>query len=435
MMSVETVLDCVNNYKVQNGIVYDKRTNQEVKDETIVLIVKTSRLLYAKAKELNEKDKSRNKNSSREDCINRAIDRFGFSDNDYVYTENKIIKSILTTGIYQENIFNNKIDNYPEYINFVGANKDYTLALLKLKARQQGYDVQDINFNMDTSNYQKDGNSIITITCPMTRYVPQKDTVSLAEFNSMSDCLKETFLTTKREEFQAAGNKRVVNEYTELLDMTRNGKIKQSNEVQQSMNQTESTLKPKEEDIIIEWQEVPTHVKEVTQQKSPIETIIDDNLQRYRGGENAFFNDLGMTMDEYSMLDYRIRTSENNGMSGWTARSDLGNQLDSMIIPQELRETYRNAHIINSGLDLPNMYGIMNDQEENGIMRFKTTEELENDRNIRLSYLSQANDLTNEEKIQKSQAINNLYNYYNLFSKRKDMALGMTDTYSAGMQK
>ena len=229
MMSIETVLDCVNNYKVQNGIVYDKRTNEVVKDETMTLIVKTSRLLYARAKELNEQDKSRNINSSKEDCINKAINRYGFNGGKSEFAENKVIESILANGTYQRGIFNDKIDGFPEFRNFVGANKDYTLALLKLKARQQGYDIQDINFSMDTSHFQKDGNSFVTISCPMTRYTPQKDNVSLSEFNSMSDSLKETFLTTKRQEFQVVGNNRVVNEYTELLDMTRNGAIKLSN--------------------------------------------------------------------------------------------------------------------------------------------------------------------------------------------------------------
>lgn len=50
MLSYEDIMNYCSNYKIENGFVFDKNTNQQIIDENIILKVKSSVLLFKESK-------------------------------------------------------------------------------------------------------------------------------------------------------------------------------------------------------------------------------------------------------------------------------------------------------------------------------------------------------------------------------------------------
>ncbi len=51
MFNYEEIIKYCSNYKIENGIVIDKTSNQQVTDEDVILKVKSAILLYKESKE------------------------------------------------------------------------------------------------------------------------------------------------------------------------------------------------------------------------------------------------------------------------------------------------------------------------------------------------------------------------------------------------
>ena len=56
MLSYEDIMNYCFNYRVENGNVFDKNTNQQILDEDVILKVKSSILLFKESKESYQSD-------------------------------------------------------------------------------------------------------------------------------------------------------------------------------------------------------------------------------------------------------------------------------------------------------------------------------------------------------------------------------------------
>ena len=57
MLNYEDIMNYCSNYRVENGSVFNKKTNQQVFDEEIILKVKASVLLFNESKKEYQSDK------------------------------------------------------------------------------------------------------------------------------------------------------------------------------------------------------------------------------------------------------------------------------------------------------------------------------------------------------------------------------------------
>ena len=143
MLTYEEIINYCSNYRIENGTVFDKRTNKQVLDEDIILKVKSSVLLFKEAKESYQSDVKQfgNITKSQEDYIKKTMEKFGVNNEENSFGVNKLVNAILSSnGHYEENMSGKDVFN-SKFTILVGAKKDYGLASLKLKFRKKGLDI------------------------------------------------------------------------------------------------------------------------------------------------------------------------------------------------------------------------------------------------------------------------------------------------------
>ena len=78
MLQVEDIKNYCTNYKVENGKVIDKNTNQQVLDENTILKVKSSVLIYLNANKIHKDDLHLNRKvtKTQETCILKSMEQY-----------------------------------------------------------------------------------------------------------------------------------------------------------------------------------------------------------------------------------------------------------------------------------------------------------------------------------------------------------------------
>ena len=94
MLTVEQVKNNISNYRIENGIVIDKKTNQQVHDENKILEVKSSVLVYRDARSLYER-RLRGAPEDYNVYINKALKMYGLNGEENDYPQNKVIREII----------------------------------------------------------------------------------------------------------------------------------------------------------------------------------------------------------------------------------------------------------------------------------------------------------------------------------------------------
>lgn len=90
MLTTNDIKNYLSNYIIQNGIVIDKSTNQEVENEDIILKVKTSILIYNEAKSSYEnRTQSRVNKANFAHYIEKTMQQFGINGDVNDYSQNK----------------------------------------------------------------------------------------------------------------------------------------------------------------------------------------------------------------------------------------------------------------------------------------------------------------------------------------------------------
>lgn len=172
MLTYEEIINYCSNYRIENGAVFDKRTNKQVLDEDTILKVKSSVLLFKEAKESYQSDVKQfgNITKSQEDYIKKTMEKFGVNNEENSFGVNKLVNAILSSnGHYEENMSGKDVFN-SKFSILVGAKKDYGLAYLKLKFREKGLDIEDLKVSQDLSELQHNGISKVIIDYKIKKY-------------------------------------------------------------------------------------------------------------------------------------------------------------------------------------------------------------------------------------------------------------------------
>lgn len=174
ILNVDEVKTYVSRYYIKDGQVYSKE-NILQNDEDIILKAKASRLIYNEAitKYQNDLNQFGKVSKTNEQYIETELKKHSLTSEINDWPQNKTINNILNSnGDFEEEYMGDTL-NSERYGLFCGIKKDYGLALLRLKARSMGKDVKDIDVDIDTSNFIKNGNSKVSI---IAKIIPYKKT-------------------------------------------------------------------------------------------------------------------------------------------------------------------------------------------------------------------------------------------------------------------
>ena len=175
MLSYEDIMNYCSNYRVENGNVFDKNTNQQILDEDVILKVKSSILLFKESKESYQSDVQQfgKTNKSQEYYIKKTMEKFSVHNEQSSFGINKLVNAILNSnGHYEEFMSGNDLQN-SKFSILVSPKKEYGLAYLKLKFREKGLDIEDIKISQDMSELQHNGVSKVIIDFKIKKYEKQ----------------------------------------------------------------------------------------------------------------------------------------------------------------------------------------------------------------------------------------------------------------------
>lgn len=133
-ITIVEINNLLKNYTIINGTVYQKENKQEVKDENIILKVKTARLIYNEARSTYQDTIKQFGKSSKdlEWFIKQTMEKFSLNGEVNSFGINKLINGLLSSnGHYEEAISGNDLKNN-KFSIFTEQKKDYGLAYLKL---------------------------------------------------------------------------------------------------------------------------------------------------------------------------------------------------------------------------------------------------------------------------------------------------------------
>ena len=172
MLSYEEIMNYCSNYRVENGNVFDKNTNQQIIDEDIILKVKSSILLFKGSKESYQSDMQQfgKVSKSQEDYIKKTMEKFSVHNEQSSFGINKLVNAILNSnGHYEEFMSGNDLQN-SKFSILVAPKNEYGLAFLKLKFREKGLDIEDLKISQDLSELQHNGVSKVIIDFKVKKY-------------------------------------------------------------------------------------------------------------------------------------------------------------------------------------------------------------------------------------------------------------------------
>lgn len=165
MMSNEEIIEYCNNYKVINGKVINKNTNQEVTEINTILKVKSAILIYKEAHDSYKSDIQQfgKTNRSQRDYISKTMEKFGVNGEKNSYGTNKLVNAILSSSGHYEEMMSGANLNESKFSILVGPKKDYGVAYLRLMFRNQGLDIENLQVKQDLTELKHNGVSKVMI--------------------------------------------------------------------------------------------------------------------------------------------------------------------------------------------------------------------------------------------------------------------------------
>ena len=175
LTSPSDVLNDTQKFAIKNGKIYSRETGQEESDEDTVLRVKTSRFLFNEAKNLRDEHArmlgNRFVDKGPDYYVDKIMDRYGFKNEDTKYAEGKLLKNLVDNGFHHQAMSGDNLTE-SKYDMFVGEKGDLGKALLKRRLKQHGLEMINMDINVDSSTFKKDGYSTVDIkvdTAPITK--------------------------------------------------------------------------------------------------------------------------------------------------------------------------------------------------------------------------------------------------------------------------
>lgn len=181
-MTINDIKKYIDEYVIQNGNVYLKSNNQQILDEDTILKVKSARLIYNEAREKYQSDAQQfgKPNGDFPKYVSKMMEQLSVNGEVNTYGTNKLINSLLSSsGHYEEYMSGDDLVN-SKFSMLVGAKQDYGLAYLKLKFREKGLDIDNLNIKQDLSELKHNGVSKVIIDFQVKRY-EKKDTITIQQ--------------------------------------------------------------------------------------------------------------------------------------------------------------------------------------------------------------------------------------------------------------
>lgn len=176
-MTINDIKNYIDNYVIQNGKVYLKSNNQQVLDEEIILKVKSARLIYNEAREKFQSDTQQfgKPNGDFPKYVSKMMEQLSVNGEVNVYGTNKLINALLSSnGHYEEYMSGNNLVE-SKFSILVGVKQEYGLAYLKMKFRERGLDIDNLNIKQDLTELQHNGVSKVIIDFQLKKYEKKVD--------------------------------------------------------------------------------------------------------------------------------------------------------------------------------------------------------------------------------------------------------------------
>lgn len=178
MLTVEQVKNNISNYRIENGIVIDKSNNQPVQEENKILEVKSSVLFYIEAKndydEILKRTHSGKMRVGLEHFLKTKMENFSVNnevqEKGNFSSANKLVNEILNSNGHIHETWEGTNLKEGKYSFLLEPKKDYFISYLKLKFREKGLDIDDIEVSIDTSGFNHTGHSEVEINYKLKKY-------------------------------------------------------------------------------------------------------------------------------------------------------------------------------------------------------------------------------------------------------------------------
>lgn len=167
MLSYDEIIKYLSMYKYDRGNIVDKNSGEILKDNELILKVKTAMLVYGIALDdvkTDIRDRGRSE-KSKEKYIKNSMEKLAINGEINSYGFNKLINSILSSnGHYSERVGGGKKDLIESKFSILlPPKKDFTLAYLNLRFKDRGLAIDDIKVGVDETNLIKLGSSVVSV--------------------------------------------------------------------------------------------------------------------------------------------------------------------------------------------------------------------------------------------------------------------------------
>lgn len=324
MLTIEQIKNNINNYSVSNGVVIQKNNNQQITDEQTILEVKSSILIYNEAKasyqsDINQFGKS-NGDVSR--YIDKTMEKLAVRDESNSYGANKLVNALISSnGSFDEMIGDNDLSD-SKFSIFFGQKKDYGIAYLRLKCREHGFDLDSFNINLDTTEFQKNGVSKVSIYFNKKEY-KKNNTSEQIEIHNLDGNSKKEYATEQLQKAINANDEDMIKYWQTTIEHTKSTTFNYSES--SKLNKLEQMKK----EAILDGDETlanyySSNIK-MTLQNNPIEVSPEqwDNMNQEQKRQFIL-----LKMKESKALD------DKDAFNYWNTnlkRNDSNNELNQML--------------------------------------------------------------------------------------------------------
>lgn len=167
MLTYDEITKYLSMYNYDKGNIVDKNSGEILKDNALILKVKTAMLVYGIAlhdfkTDIKERGKS---GKTKEKYIKTSMEKLGINGEVNSWGINKLINSILSSNGKYTETFSGGEKNLVEskFSILLPPKKDFTLAYLSLRLMDKGMAIDDIKVNVDETNLIKLGHSVVSI--------------------------------------------------------------------------------------------------------------------------------------------------------------------------------------------------------------------------------------------------------------------------------
>ncbi len=207
MLKPEDIINYCFDYKVENGKVIEKSTNARVKNEELILKIKTAILIFKEAYSSYNYDLKmygKTKTKSKNRYIEITLEKFGVDGSVNNYGVNRLINNIVNSNGHYEEFLSGMDMNNTKFDILIGKKRDFTLAYLRLKFRSKDLDISDFKVSQDFSK-KSEGLSKVIIDFKINKLIDIKKWDNM-DINSKMDYLKQNMDKALSEDDEVAYN-------------------------------------------------------------------------------------------------------------------------------------------------------------------------------------------------------------------------------------